>query len=1281
MFIKRCTSIITLLSFLTVGLFSSFVLETTPVHASSNHPQVYTKDTEKSGILSKINNNQWAEDAYDNILNEIDTYVTQHQTDPDWITSRLAMYWKAGEHYTQCYIKDQNWDYGIGNAPIPTVRMPGMRTWNEYKLVSLADRTPYNETGDMWAKDGLGNVVLVPYKQTGHLIRENNAEILELAEKAAFVYWLNGDSKYADFSADILWTWLLGTYYMQPALDPQESLRGPGGYLPGGISGYYDYEVIHDDRAPIVAATYDFLYDYLAANLHPHLTVIGKGLKEVAGEVFKRFIDINLVRAEPDGNWNVNAWKHIMPQILALETNSFYADGKGREYYVNLYTTTGTVVNGVGRGPLPYILQQYDTDTGLWPESPGYAFSIINSLIEIAMPLYNNGYDTIGDEPLFEKAANAVFPWMDERGNLISFGDGRGGPATFTTFEKLYTYYTSMQPDLQKATDVSRGIAAGVDNGIYNRADEGMMGLIYNKEVVQQASSSETARSAYSEFHKHITMKNPTDNGYGLMATLYGGTSGSHLHENGLAIQLYGGGWAYGPKSSYYESYWSGKDYLYSKGRTGSNTILPGYSAGPITVNAIDPAVDNSYTNDKVVSTNVNFSDVSASEKRRLLGIIRTSPTTGYYVDVFRSDQNNNDYLYHNLGNQLDIVDAAGNPISLTSTNDLGTAYDSTYSLFMNQEKVSYSGDFTASWTLPTTPNTKMDMWMKGQSGRQIYIVDAPPTTVIDTVTPLQMNNIEDGMTPAIIVRQNNNNAWNAPFIGVFEPYDLGGLGKSIESITDMSSSANFVGLKIESKPLTTELIGRVDYIVNALDDNTYNPTAGLFFRGTFGVASENAQGFKSLYLGKGEFIEKDGYRMDKLISTQASNLENVDGTIQYSSYDSVGLSIPYTNSNPLIAFEDLRLYYKNTSGVFVEAQGYADEAAGLVTGVLPEGYGVELMIGEGTMAPFYWATQVVDYYSKFDFPSATHNLGTNNVDEVEITFDITPKANNIDVAVGYADTSTIFGKYDHMNMVVRLNNSGSFDVRNGLTYTSLTSVPYSANNTYSIRVVTDSATRKYSVWVTPSGSAEIQIADNYDYRTNSPYIDEVGQICFKENGTSNSASISNHDVHPYVNQPVGSVYYSEPVFADAIHDLGTGNNGDIEITFDMVPLGNNIDVVAGYGDSATNIGSYTDMNMIVRLNTSGFFDVRNGLAYAALNSVPYSANNTYSLRITSTVSSRKYSVWVTPSGGSEIQIANNYDYRTGAPLIDDIGKLCVKENTTSHSAYIQDHDIHPQSY
>ena len=74
------------------------------------------------------------------------------------------------------------------------------------------------------------------------MIRGNNVEILTLAENAAFVYWVTGEEKFARFATDIFNVWLVGTYYMNPILDPEKSCGSVGGWEPGGICGYYDYE-------------------------------------------------------------------------------------------------------------------------------------------------------------------------------------------------------------------------------------------------------------------------------------------------------------------------------------------------------------------------------------------------------------------------------------------------------------------------------------------------------------------------------------------------------------------------------------------------------------------------------------------------------------------------------------------------------------------------------------------------------------------------------------------------------------------------------------------------------------------------------------------------------------------------------------------------------------------------------------------------------------------------------------------------------------------------------
>ncbi|MFY0583217.1 glycoside hydrolase family 88 protein [Cystobacter fuscus] len=82
---------------------------------------------------------------------------------------------------------------------------------------------------------------------------------------------------------------------------------------------------------------------------------------------------------------------------------------------------------------------------------------------------------------------------------------------------------------------------------------------------------------------------------------------------------------------------------------------------------------------------------------------------------------------------------------------------------------------------------------------------------------------------------------------------------------------------------------------------------------------------------------------------------------------------------------------------------------------------------------------------------------------------------------------------------------------------------------------------------------------------------------------------------------------------------------------FDVTPLNHPLDAVIGYADSATPVTAFSQLSMLIRMNASGFFDARNGAAYAATHPVPYAALSTYHVRMVTDLGARQYSVWVTP--------------------------------------------------
>src|SRR5216684_5860750 len=68
--------------------------------------------------------------------------------------------------------------------------------------------------------------------------------------------------------------------------------------------------------------------------------------------------------------------------------------------------------------------------------------------------------------------------------------------------------------------------------------------------------------------------------------------------------------------------------------------------------------------------------------------------------------------------------------------------------------------------------------------------------------------------------------------------------------------------------------------------------------------------------------------------------------------------------------------------------------------------------------------------------------------------------------------------------------------------------------------------------------------------------------------------------------------------------------SGTFAAEIDGTPFGNNID--AGIGLSNGSQTGFTGLACIARFNTGGTIDARNGGAYAAASTIPYSANTTY---------------------------------------------------------------------
>ena len=104
-----------------------------------------------------------------------------------------------------------------------------------------------------------------------------------------------------------------------------------------------------------------------------------------------------------------------------------------------------------------------------------------------------------------------------------------------------------------------------------------------------------------------------------------------------------------------------------------------------------------------------------------------------------------------------------------------------------------------------------------------------------------------------------------------------------------------------------------------------------------------------------------------------------------------------------------------------------------------------------------------------------------------------TPLNDNLD---GLVMLSPIQGtSFNDYAILVRFNDTGYIDARNGDVYSADNDIPYSANTEYRFRVISNLQEGSYSAYVTPESGSEQVITDSYSYRTSQQGITEINYM------------------------------------------------------------------------------------------------------------------------------------------------------------------------------------------
>ena len=651
------------------------------------HPRVLTTPEGKQETWNLIKTEEWAKDVFDKLRERTEKYTDLTATRPDWLLSRLAMYWKS--HATEVYIKGETFDHAGGEkAPYPTVRYTGTRgTAATHGRPRLADIVPYDD-------DDNGNVTFcnnalpdrpmesVHPSKTGRNIESLNCEILGIARDAAFLYWMTEEEKFAKLAAGVFDTYMTGIYYRNVPVDLNHGHQQT-------LVGLTSFEVIHEDALHIAVPLYDFLYDYLKA-IYPQKMEIYAG-------AFKKWADNIIANGVPHNNWDLLQARFIMNVGLVLEDNKAYADGKGREYYIDYVMNRSSI----RQWSLTRLAEYgFDSKTGIWAECPGYSSVVINDYANFVNQFDNNlRYDLVKAMPVLSKAVATTPQYLFPNRMICGFGDTHPGYLNTNFFVRMIQnaqangkkeqedYFTALLKCLNPGAGNEKAEKKNVRVSVNSFFEDKPLTL--NPEV--QAGKIEEYVSPL--FHapnvSWLVQRNGMDPRSSLMIS-QNGSEGNHMHANGISMELYGKGYVLGPDAGIGLSLYSGLDYAeyYSQFPSHNTVCVDGISSYPVMksnhsfelLSCFPASAEPGGEFTSVTYSNLYFREPeSRADQTRMMGIVTTAPETGYYVDVFRSRKEKggdkmHDYFYHNLGQTLTLTAADGTDLNLQPTEELAFA-------------------------------------------------------------------------------------------------------------------------------------------------------------------------------------------------------------------------------------------------------------------------------------------------------------------------------------------------------------------------------------------------------------------------------------------------------------------------------------------------------------------------------------------------------------------------------------------------------------------------------
>lgn len=712
---------------------------------------------------------------------KIENVMSQVDKQPDWLYSRLQMFWKTNA--SDVFVNGETFSHpGGAKAAGPTVKYNGSRsTASQYNRPKLEDIIPYDddEQGSVtYISRATGKMEKTSPAKTGCNLAGVNRQIITIARDAARIYAATGDMRYGQMAAKVFDVYMKGIAYRNVPIDLNHGHQQT-------LVGMTTFEVIHEDVINELTQMY------------PLIKPLVKDDQAIIESGFKKWAENIIANGVPHNNWDLFQADFIMKIALVLQDNQAYADGKGKQYYLDYIVNQ----NSIRQWSMNKLIDfGFDAKSKTWYESPGYSTTVLGSICDFANMLDEKaGIDLFKQRPILKEAVKTSAEYLFPNRMIAGFGDTHPGYLNTGGIDQVLKYATRHK----------------------NKNLISEMNLLKNA-VAPKAPISEieayTSTLFYAPNVSWIAMRSGMDKQHDLMASV-NASFGNHQHANGISLELYGKGYVLGPDAGIGRNLYSGLDYLeyYSQMPAHNTVVVDGVSSYPVMMSqhafklvASSPEVSAEQPVSRKLSeqkisfqkesdakvenlgnmtyATVNFIEPETqAEQQRTTAIVKTSDKGGYYIDVFRSRKKEggdktHDYFYHNLGQEMKVIDAAsGKALDMKPTEELAFAGGHLYAYSYIYNKV--SAEMTSSVktqfvtriedekVVAAMDNQKeitMTMWMKADANRTIFQALSPENREYERM-PNQPYKIIDQPVLTFVARQKGE-AWNHPFVCVYEP-------------------------------------------------------------------------------------------------------------------------------------------------------------------------------------------------------------------------------------------------------------------------------------------------------------------------------------------------------------------------------------------------------------------------------------------------------------------------------------------------------------------------------